>query len=74
MLIDGRAAAHGRVDVGDGNQHPGGAASEGLRAGELVQVARVVIVDGNPLGSAQVPRLRVGRCARQGRGLRLRRS
>ena len=48
MLVDGRAFFDQGVDIGNGHHHPHLALVQGLDASELIQVARVVVVDGAP--------------------------
>ncbi len=78
--VDRRAGRDGRGHVGDRHQDPRAAVHLALRDGELIQVLRVVVVDGAPEQLAQVGRggavrgdvgQRAGLGQRLGRELRL---
>ena len=76
VAIDGRARLDQRVDVGDRDEHldrPLAPLAHRGGDGELIEVARVVVVDRAPEEVAQVPdrRIRVGRRLPDRLGLRL---
>ena len=54
MVVDGRALFDQRIDVGNGHQQLDGAARQRFADGQLVQVQRIVVVDGTPQQSGQV--------------------
>ena len=65
VLVDRRALRHERIDVGDGDDEPDIAVGQPLRDLDLVEIARLVVVDRRPGLVAQVLRRRVdgrGRC------------
>ena len=74
--IDGRARLHQRVDVGDRDEHLDRPLAHRRGDGELIEVARVVVVDRAPQEIAKVPDrgARVGRGLPDRLGLRLRRG
>ena len=60
VVVDGRALPHHGVDVGDGDTQRGDAVRSRADR-ELVEVSRVVVVDGHPRQCAQVFQGRVAR-------------
>jgi len=54
MAVDGGAHLHHGVDIGDGNEDRRQTARPRFRSGELIQIARVVIVDRAPEQTTQV--------------------
>ena len=62
--IDGRAFGDEGVDVGDRDEHPRRVTGERLGHRQLIEVARVVVVDRAPEELAQVPHGLFGRLSR----------
>ena len=76
VLVDGGVALHERVDVGDGDEdlHAAPLGAGWLRDRELIQVARVVVVDRTPGEVAEIAAAVAARGAGQLSDLRARRS
>ena len=66
MSVQCRARRDRGADVGHRHQHPGAASGERLGHGELVEVARIVVVDRAP---RQVPQVAHAGAVRADRGL-----
>jgi hypothetical protein len=60
MAVDRGVFFHQRIDIRDGDQDPDGAVLRGLRDRELIEIARVVVVDRRPLEAAKVAELGAG--------------
>jgi hypothetical protein len=54
VCIDGRTVLYQRVDIRDGDQYLYSVSGQGLSHGELIQVTRVIVVDGSPKQTEQV--------------------
>jgi hypothetical protein len=54
MIVNCRSPLDDRVNVGNGDQDLGGPVGHGLGNGKLVQIARIIVVDGTP---EQVPKI-----------------
>ena len=72
MIVDGGAGRHQRVDIRDCDHDLDDSVGERFGDGELIEIARVVVVDGRPEQGAQVADRRTG--LRVGLGDRLRLS
>jgi hypothetical protein len=65
VCVKRRAVFHGGVHVGDGDQNLDGVSGEGLGDRELIQIARVIVVDGGPQQAGQIANRRgrvIGHC------------
>ncbi len=75
VLVNGRAFFDQCVHVGDGHQHFDAAFAQQLADGELVQIERVIVVDGTPKQTREIANGRIGVAAGAGdRGQLLRDS
>jgi hypothetical protein len=54
VLVDRRALGHHRIDIGHGDEDLDRAVGQGLAGGELIEVARVVVVDRTPGQRGQI--------------------
>ena len=48
MIVNRRALFHQRINVGNGDQNFGSAVSQGFGNGELIEIARIVIINRAP--------------------------
>ena len=61
VAVDGGVLLHQRIDVGDGDEDPAPSpAAAGCATVELIEVARIVVVDRNPMQVAQVSNIDAG--------------
>ena len=56
MIVQCRSHLHDRVDVGNGDKDLGGPVGHGLGNGKLIQIARIIVVDGAPEKASEVLR------------------
>ncbi len=61
--VDGRSLLDERIDVGDDHEDLDGAASEHLARRRLIEIERVVVVDGTPRERSEILDPRVGLAA-----------
>ena len=66
MIVDRRAALHERVHVRNGDEDANFAVAGVLRDRELIEIARVVVVDRAPQQLAHVARIILGRLVDRG--------
>ena len=52
MIVKRRLLFDDRVSVGNGDQDLGGSVAHGLGNGKLVQIARIIVVDGSAMWTA----------------------
>ena len=55
MFVDGRAVLNQRVHIGDSHANFDISPKQGLGDGELIEVPRVIVVNGSPKEVRQVP-------------------
>ena len=71
MGVNGTALFNQRIDIGNGHPQPDCALRQHFADGELVQIERVVVVDGAPEQIGEIVNLRAGLAGGAGDGSQL---
>ena len=58
--VNGTPLLHQRIDIGNGHPQPDGSLRQHLANGELIQIERIVVVDGAPEQGGEIVNLRAG--------------
>jgi hypothetical protein len=56
MIVKGGSLLDDSVNVGNGDQDLGGSVGQGFGNGQLVQITRIIVVDGAPEKVPEIPR------------------